>query len=93
MLKTERAKFHIVKEGQTLQEIAAYFSVSPWLLAEENGLNAPPHVGQVLKIPQEKGNAYVVRAGDKKALLCGCDENFRRRNGTEVFYIGMRVIL
>lgn len=93
MLKTEYAKFYIVREGQTLQEIAAYFSVSPWLLAKINGLSAPPYAGQVLEIPQERGNAYIVRAGDKKELLCGSEEKFRMRNGTDVFYFGMRVIL
>ena len=93
MLKTERVQFYKVQAGQSLEEIAAYFSVSPYLLAKENGLTAPLERGRVLKIPSECGNSYRVREGDTKALLCGSDENFLRRNGTRVFYIGMLIIL
>ena len=74
-------------------QIAEYYGVSAYLLAKENGLREEPYAGQVLKIPSEKGNAYFVQAGDTKALLCGSEENYEKRNGTEVFYIGMRVIL
>ncbi len=93
MLKTERYDFYKVKRGQTLFEVAEYFSVSEWLLAKENGLTAPIFCGQILKIPQERGDRYVVKAGDTKELLCGSAENYARKNGTDVFYIGMRVIL
>ena len=93
MLKRLEMEFYQVKKGQTLKEIAEYFSVSEWLLIKQNRLSAPPRAGQILIIPQEKGNAYFVQYGDTKALLCGCEENFRRKNGTDVFYIGMRVII
>ena len=93
MLKTERVKYYRVKEGQTLQEIAEYFSLSPFLLARENGLEKEPSCGRILFIPTEKGNFYTVQEGDTKALLCGSDEAFARKNGTDVFYLGMRVIL
>ena len=93
MLKTERQTFYRVKKGQTLAQIADYFSVSQFLLAKRNRLTAPPYEGQILRIPQESGNAYLVQAGDTKALLCGSEEGYRERNGTDVFYIGMRVII
>ena len=91
MLNTEYRQFYQVKQGQTLAEIADYFSVSERLLVQENGLTAPPFIGQILLIPNQRGNAYTVQAGDTKALLCGSEENFYRKNGTDIFYIGMRV--
>ena len=67
--------------------------MSEWLLVKENGLTAPPKAGQILLIPKETGNRYIVREGDTKELLCGSEENYSRKNGTDVFYIGMRVII
>lgn len=93
MLKTEQAKYYKVKKGQTLEEIAEYFSVSPYLLAKCNGLSEAPSAGIILEIPTEKGNFYIVQEGDSKSLLCGSEENYEKKNGTDVFYIGMRVIL
>lgn len=93
MLKTRKVEYYKVKKGQTLLQIAEYFSVSEWLLVKENELTAPPSAGQILVIPKETGNGYIVREGDTKALLCGSEENYFRKNGTDVFYIGMRVIL
>lgn len=74
-------------------EIAEYFSVSEWLLVKENDLKAPPQPGQILVIPKETGNRYIVREGDTKTLLCGSEENYLRKNGTDVFYIGMKIII
>ena len=91
MLKTITCKYYKVKEGQTLEGIAAFFCVSPWLLARENGLKSEPRAGQILRIPSMQGNAYTVREGDTKALLCGSDERFEALNGTSVFYVGMSV--
>ena len=93
MLGVENKKFHIVREGQTLKEIAAYYSVSEYLLARLNGLHEPPFLGQILCVPSERGNAYIVREGDTKTLLCGSIESYEKKNGTDIFYIGMRVIL
>ncbi len=93
MLKTEFVQYYQARKGQTLEGIAEYFSVSPYLLATENGMSAPMRAGQILKIPSERGNLYVVKEGDTKELLCGSEENFRKKNGTDIFYIGMRVIL
>ena len=93
MLKTKKSDYYKVKDGQSLLDIAKYFSVSEYLLVKENGLTKQPYAGQILVIPQETGNAYVVREGDTKELLCGSEENFARKNGTDIFYIGMRVIL
>ena len=91
MLKTVFRRYYQVKKGQTLEKIAEYFSVSERLLVKENGLTEAPFAGQILTSPTERGNAYTVQEGDTKALLCGSEENFYRKNGTDVFYIGMRV--
>lgn len=93
MLKTKQVKFHKVEKGQTLKEIAKTYSVSESLLAKENRLYSAPKAGQVLTLPTEKGNAYLVKEGDTKALLSGGEDAFQKKNGTDVFYIGMRVIL
>ena len=93
MLKTVQGQFYQVKEGQSLQQIAEYFSLSPYLLAKVNGLRKEPSKGCILTIPNERGNYYTVKEGDTKALLCGSEENYKKKNGTDVFYIGMRVVL
>ncbi len=93
MLKTERVNYYKVKEGQSLQQIAAYFSLSPYLLAAENGLKESPRAGVILKIPSACGNGYTVQEGDTKELLCGSAENYERLNGTAYFYVGMRIIV
>ncbi len=76
-----------------MEEIAAYFSLSPYMLAKENALTAPLWAGQILRIPEKGGNAYFVREGDTKELLCGSEESYEARNGTSLFFIGMRVIV
>ena len=93
MLKSLRLQYYKVKEGQRLKEIAEYFSVSPYLLAKVNGLHEEPLPGCVLQIPAVQGNYYTVKEGDSKALLCGSAEEYEKKNGTDVFYIGMRVVL
>ena len=89
MLKTQIQRYYKLKKGQTLKEVAKYFSVSEYLLAKENGLKEAPFVGQILLIPDQRGNEYIVREGDTKALLCGSEENYVKKNGTDIFYIGM----
>ena len=91
MLNKAYRQYYQVKRGQSLEEVADYFSVSERLLARENGLSAPPYPGQILRIPTECGNRYTVQAGDTKELLCGNEENYRKKNGTDIFYIGMKV--
>ena len=93
MLKVERKRFYRVKTGQSLKEIANAFCVSEFLLAKCNGLKAQPFAGQILLIPSERGNAYLVKQGDDKTLLCGNEDNYKKKNGTDILYLGMRVIL
>ena len=93
MLKIRRVKYYQVKEGQKLCDIAEFFSVAEGLLIKENGLKEEVKTGQIICIPSEYGNAYIVQAGDTKEMLCGSEENYRRKNGVDTFYIGMRVIL
>ena len=93
MLKTLQRQWHKVREGQSVRQIAKYYSVAERLLVKTNRLTGEPYAGQMLEIPEERGNVYEVKEGDAKAFLFGGEEEFRARNGTDVFYIGMRVIL
>ena len=93
MLKVYVPKYYKVKEGQSLKEIARAFCVAERLLVKCNGLKSEPFAGQILVIPNERGNVYTAREGDTMALLCGSEENFARKNGGDVLYLGMRVIL
>lgn len=93
MLKMEIRQYYQVKDGQALRCIAEAFSVSERLLIQENNLTGEPFAGQILRIPAERGNAFTAQAGQSKSLLCGSEENYRKKNGTDILYIGMRVIL
>ena len=93
MLKLSRPNYYKVQKGQTIRCVADAFCVSEWKLAKENGLTEEICEGQILKIPAEYGNRYTVQVGDTKRLLCCSEENFRRWNGTDVFFIGMRIVL
>lgn len=92
-LKVEKVEYYRVESGQTLKEIATAFSVSERAIVVENGLTCPPKCGQIIKIPDKKGNAYTVKIGEDKTLLCGSDESYEKKNGTKILYPGMRVIL
>lgn len=93
MLQFQSRKYYKVKEGQTLREVAQAFSVAEGRLVELNGIKEELFTGQILQIPPEQGNVYYIQEGDSKQLLCGSEENYRKKNGTDVFYIGMRVII
>jgi LysM repeat protein len=93
MLKLEIPQYYTVREGQRIKDIANAFCVSERLLIQENHLEKEVQKGQVLHIPQERGNLYTVREGDTKSLLCGSEEEYERRNGTTIFYLGMKVLL
>ena len=93
MLKLEIPVFYKVKKDQTLREIATAFCVAERLLAKENALEAEPREGTLLRIPSLRGNAYTAGERDSKALLCGSEKSFREKNGTDILYPGMRVIL
>ena len=93
MLKLGNVEYYKVKKGQTIYDIAETFCVAERKILLINGLNEPLFEGQIIKLPKERGNRYTVRAGDSKELLCGSEENYAQKNGTDVFYIGMRIIL
>lgn len=93
MLRLEIPRYYKVKKGQTIEEIAKAFQLSAYLLVKENALKSEPFAGQMLKIPTQRGNVYTAKAGDNKALLCGSEERYEKVNGTDILYIGMRVIL
>lgn len=76
-----------------MRTIAAAFCVAERLLVKENGLKAEPFEGQILYIPNQRGNVFTASEGQTKSLLCGDDNRFEVRNGTSLLYPGMRVIL
>ena len=93
MLKLRNVEYYKVKKGQTIYDIAEAFCVAERNIVRLNELKEPLFEGQMIKLPKERGNRYTIRAGDSKELLCGSEENYARKNGTDVFYIGMRIIL
>ena len=93
MLQTCIPKLYKVKFGQTIKEIEYAFSTTPALLIYENQLTQEVYDGQILKIPCLGGNLYTAQAGEGKTLLCGSEENFERKNGTNILYPGMKVVL
>ncbi len=93
MLKLHIPKYYIVKRGQTVREIAKTFGVAVRVLVVENRLGQEVQAGQILKIPALRGDLYVAQAGDNKILLCGSEENYRTRNGTDILYPQMLVVL
>jgi hypothetical protein len=92
MLEIKIPRFYKVKSSQTLAQIARTFCVSEYALVKVNGLKQPPAEGELIEIPQERGNLYTVREGDTKTLLCGSDENYEKKNGAAL-YLGMRAVL
>ncbi len=87
------ARLYRVKKGQTLQDVARAFGVPPAVLSARNGGVKELSAGQALCIPPAAGNAYRVRGGESKTLLCGSPERFRLLNGTDCFYVGQTVYL
>lgn len=91
MLKISIPKFYKVRKGQTLRLIAEAFSVPETRLVFDNALKKEVEEGQILRMPTEKGNLYTVGTGDTKELLCGSKEEYRKKNGTDAFYPGMKI--
>lgn len=52
--------YHKVKYGETLYSIGRYYGVSPYTIADANGLHNPNYIyaGQVLYIPTGGGDCY-----------------------------------
>ena len=75
-----------------MRSLAKETGVTAFLIVRENGLEEEIYEGQVLSLPPRR-NGYTVCQGDTKSLLCGSAENYEKINGTDIFYIGMRVLL
>ena len=91
MLGIKIPVYYKVRAGQTLRSVAEAFSVPETRVAADNSLRGEVCEGQLLRLPQDKGNLYTVRAGDTKELLCGNSGNYRRKNGTDAFYPGLKI--
>ena len=90
MLKLGIGQLYKVKGGQKLEEVASECATTVFAIVHRNGLKEELYDGQLIFLP-EPANVYVVQAGDTKQLLCGGDAEFFQKNGTDVFYPGMRV--
>lgn len=88
-----KRKFYRVKRGQTLADVASAFGLPARVLAARNSLQAEICEGQILEIPRERRDLYVVRGGESKTLLCGSPERFEELNGTRCIYPGQTVFL
>jgi LysM repeat protein len=99
---------HIVKSGETLSGIAAYYGMNMWTLASYNGIANPNliYVGQRLIIPtsvstvQSSGSVHVVQPGETLTaigLRYGIDPwAIARANGISNLnhiYIGQRLTI
>lgn len=71
--------------------VAEAFSIPETRIVADNALKKEVEEGQILRMPTEKGNLYTVTAGDSKELLCGSKEEYRKKNGTDAFYPGMKI--
>ena len=92
-LLLEECEFYRVKKGQTLKDVAEAFSCPVRLIAAVNGLSEEVRAGEVILIPKAEGNLYAVRGGESKTLLCGSDESFSKKNGTNCLYPTQIVLL
>ena len=93
MLKTENAKYHKVRQGQSVKAIARYYSCAERLIVRENSLRGEPFEGQILKIPAARGDLYTALDGEGRTLLCGSKEKYEEKNGTSLLYPGMEILL
>ena len=92
MLKIGNFQFYKVKRGDTIKGLSEQLPTTMYALIEKNCLTKEPIEGDILRLPPP-AKLYTVQAGDTKVLLCGSEEAYHTRNGTTVFYLGMRVCL
>lgn len=92
MLTCFNGKLYKVKKGQTVASLAREIGVTPYLFISYNRLQEEIFEGQLVFLPKS-GNLYTVRTGDSKALLCGSKGSYEEKNGTDIFYPGMKVLL
>ena len=92
MLKAEIGKVYKVKRGQTLKSLARELSTTEYALIARNHLKSELYEGQILFLPEDR-NMYTVQVGDTKSLIGESVEQYEDRNGTNIFYLGMRVLL
>ena len=85
--------YYRVKRGQTLFSIARAYSCPPRVLAALNSLSEEVREGQILILPEKKYDLYTVRGGESRALLCGSEETFEKKNFTRRLYPGQTVFL
>ena len=93
MLTIKIPSYYQVKKGQTIKDVAMAFCVAERAIIRDNDLTEEPYEGQVLRIPTTRGNVFTASEGQSKALLCGSEKKYVEKNGTDILYPGMRVIL
>ena len=93
MLELQHTVYHKVKKGQTLADVAKAFCVAERLLVKDNRLHSELCEGQILRISSQRGNAFIAHEQATKTLCCGSEKRYEEKNGTDILYPGMRVIL
>lgn len=93
MLKRDTISFYKVQKGEGIEGIARLFSLPPSLLVYENQLSKEVEEGEVLRLPKQSGNLYLVKIGDKKEDFFASEEEFQRKNGTKRWFVGQRIFL
>lgn len=92
MLKLAKKKFHKVAPMETLEKIAETYRLPVRELIKANGLKREVQAGEILLLPERKGDLYTAQAGDNKELLCGSKEKYEEKNG-KILYPGLKVWL
>lgn len=91
MLKLSDDEYYRVKKGDSAAEIAIEHGCPLGLLCRINALKGEVEAGDIIIIP--RGILHTVEAGDGKKKLCGSEEKYREMNGTDCFFIGMKVFV
>lgn len=93
MLKILKNDWYRVKKGDTLLSVAREFGLPECLLASLNSLTEEVRAGQILLLPERRYHLYTVRGGDSKKKLCGSGEKYGEINGTDYFFVGMKIFI
>ena len=86
-----------VREGDTVQQVAAAHALTPALLIAANGLSVFPPAGSLLILPHAEGELHTVAPGEDVASLCEAygmsAEEFVRMNGCREVFPAQRVFV
>ena len=93
MLKIDSVSYYKVKKGEDVHSIAKLFCLPESLLVKANALTKEVEEGEVLKVPDNTGNLYTVKLGDRREAFFESEEAFEKKNGTRIWFVGQRIFL